>query len=102
MTDAGGTDRSLDTLSGGTRDSFMLAARLAMALKAREGQGLLILDDPFLSFDPHRRRNAMRMLEKFQDETDWQLIFLLKDPLLLADIKGVFSAEKLIELRLAV
>ncbi|MDT8287105.1 MAG: SbcC/MukB-like Walker B domain-containing protein, partial [Elusimicrobiales bacterium] len=83
MTDAGGTKRPIDQLSAGTRDLFMLAARVALARRARkdgEGPALLVLDEPFFTLDPERLRAALRLVAGFHKSSGWQVIILTKDP----------------------
>ncbi|KAF0153914.1 MAG: hypothetical protein FD189_2190 [Elusimicrobia bacterium] len=83
MTDAGGEKRPVDMLSAGTRDLFMLAARVALARRARkdgEGPALLVLDEPFYTLDPERTRAALRLLAGFHRDSGWQVIILTKDP----------------------
>jgi len=83
MTDAGGEKRPIDQLSAGTRDLFMLAARVALARRARkdgEGPALLVLDEPFYALDPERTRAALRLLANFHRDSGWQVIILTKDP----------------------
>ena len=85
LKDAGGKLRRVSNLSSGTRDLFMLGARLLMARKARTGPegaispALLVLDDPFYTLDPQREQAALRLLMEFQRETGWQIIILTKD-----------------------
>jgi DNA repair exonuclease SbcCD ATPase subunit len=100
MTDAGGVERPLEDLSSGTRNSFLFAARLALAKRAAVGKSLLILDEPFTSFDKVRLGNALAVLKKFHDESDWQVIFLTKDEFLVDQVKEVFTKEKVKEHRL--
>lgn len=102
MTDAGGAERPLEDLSSGTRNSFLLAARLALAKRAASGRSLLILDEPFSSFDKTRISNALAMLKKFHDESDWQIIVLTKDESLIDQVKKYFPEEKVKEHRLTV
>lgn len=88
LKDAGGAMRALDELSSGTRDSFMLAARLTLAAAARGKEpGLLLLDDPFTALDARRRAAALDLLKYFQKETGWQLIVFTKDRTLLAAVE---------------
>jgi DNA repair exonuclease SbcCD ATPase subunit len=77
--DAGGGKRALENLSSGTRDAVVLAAKLALAVKAREGKGLLLLDDPFQSMDREREERALRMIQEFHLRHGWQVILLTKD-----------------------
>ncbi len=85
MKDAGGKVRPVKYLSSGARDLFMLAARLMMARKAREGAdgtvypALIVLDDPFYTLDHARTLAAMRLLAEFQGTTGWQVIIFTKD-----------------------
>ena len=100
MTDAGRVERSLEDLFSGTRNSFLFAARLALAKCAAAGKSLLILDEPFTSFDKVRLGNALEVLKKFHDESDRQVIFLTKDEFLVDQVKNVFTEEKVKEHRL--
>ncbi len=79
ITDGGGEKRSLEQLSQGTHDAFVLAARLALARKAVEREGVLILDEPFHALDRKRVELALRLIARFQRETGWQVILLSKD-----------------------
>jgi len=102
MTDAGGVNRPLEDLSSGTRSSFLFAARLALAKRAAGGKSLLILDEPFITFDNDRLGRALAMLKKFHDESGWQVIVLTKDEFLVDQVKKFFPEEKVIEHCLAV
>lgn len=78
--DAAGTARALEALSTGTRDSFVFAARLALALRSSPGGPQLIaLDEPFLTLDAARERNCLEYLRAFQEEHGWQLVLLTKE-----------------------
>ncbi len=62
-------------LSRGTTDQLYLAARLALVkIISEERNPVIILDDPFVTFDENRRRNAIEVLRKFADRYQ---IFLL-------------------------
>ncbi len=87
VADQGGEKRPLEQLSGGTRDAFLLAARLALARKAVDREGVLILDEPFHALDRQRVERALRLIAAFQRETGWQVILLSKDDWL-ADLAG--------------
>ena len=85
--DAGGEKRRTADLSSGTRDSFLFAARLAFArLSAGDsGPGLIVLDEPFYSFDRLRLKKALCLIRKFHLEHGWQVIIFSKDD----DLKGL-------------
>lgn len=83
VTDAGGAQRPVDLLSAGTRDLFMLAARVALARRARkeeDGPALLVLDEPFFTLDPERTAAALRLVAGFHKSSGWQVVILTKDP----------------------
>lgn len=84
VTDASGITRPVKSLSSGTRDLFMLAARLTIAHRARLGPeglapALLVLDEPFYTMDAERERLALKLLGAFHRNTGWQIIILTKD-----------------------
>jgi energy-coupling factor transporter ATP-binding protein EcfA2 len=104
LKDAGGKLRRVSNLSSGTRDLFMLGARLLMARKARTGPegaispALLVLDDPFYTLDPQREQAALRLLMEFQRETGWQIIILTKDITLAKNALTTDHKVKIVEL----
>ena len=97
MKDVRGELLPLGSLSSGTRDLFMFAARLALALKTRLGAGglapaLLVLDEPFYTLDQGRAVAALKLLAAFQKETGWQIILLTKDTAVRAAAEAVIPA----------
>lgn len=100
--DAGGALRPAAHISSGTRDCFMLAARLAIARKARGAKpGILVLDEPFYTLDGPRQAAAVRLLKNFHLQTGWQVILLTKDAALAGALAAGFNdgqGFKLIEL----
>ena len=55
-------------LSDGTVDQIYLAARLALAdLVSEQKNSLMILDDPFVSYDEKRLENAMKVLKELSE-----------------------------------
>ena len=91
VADGGGEKRPLEQLSRGTRDAFMLAARLTLARQAVQGEGLLLLDEPFQALDRRRVEQALRLVAGFQRETGWQVVLLSKDEGLAGLAGAVFS-----------
>jgi uncharacterized protein YhaN len=62
-------------LSRGTIDQLYLAARLALVkIISEDRDPVLILDDPFVTFDDRRRSNAISVLKRFAERYQ---IFLL-------------------------
>jgi DNA repair exonuclease SbcCD ATPase subunit len=93
ITDIAGTVRPVDNLSCGTRACFLLAARFALARRARDGAGLLVLDEPFLALDNVRRTNALAVLRDLHYESGWQIVLLTKDPALVEETRSVFPSD---------
>lgn len=99
--DAGGTARHPDNLSRGTRDLFYFALRLTLAESAAQNGKvpLLVLDEPFHSFDEPRTKKALELLRRFQNEHGSQIIMFSKDKTLEKSMKSIFGDElSLIEL----
>ncbi|MDR1625278.1 MAG: AAA family ATPase [Spirochaetia bacterium] len=85
------------TLSAGTRDAFLLAARLALARKASSGgRALVVLDEPFIALDRNRTGRGLAVLKEFFDKTGWQIILFTKDEALEKQARAVFGRELLV------
>ncbi len=55
-------------LSQGTRDQLYLAARMALVrIISQDRKPVLIFDEPFLTFDAERRKNAIQILKQYRD-----------------------------------
>ncbi len=96
--DAAGGVRSLDHLSTGTRHAMVLAAKLALARKHRNGPGLLVLDEPFLAMDDERESRALELLRDFHDHNGWQIILLTKEIRLVEKVRKLFPEPRIIDL----
>ena len=99
--DAGGTQREIDLLSTGTSESFYLAARLALIAESQLENGLVILDDPCISMDQERRKQAAGIIAKFLRDTSHQIIYLSKDEDIIEDIQEHVSKTSFIHHRLS-
>lgn len=105
MRDAGGKMREVRHLSSGTRDLFLLGARLLMARKARTAEdgtlspGLIVLDDPFYTLDPQREQAALKLLTAFHKDTGWQMIIFTKDEAFAQAALSAGMSVKLTELK---
>lgn len=80
-------------LSTGTRDAFLLAARLTLARKAVQGGGkaLLVMDEPFLTLDAERVERAIEVLKEFQQVTGWQIFLFTKEQELAEKVESRFG-----------
>lgn len=77
--DAEGRSITVSELSSGTRDAFMLAARLCLALKTGKNKAILVFDEPFITIDEEREKRALKLLESFRRERNWQLLIFSRD-----------------------
>jgi DNA repair exonuclease SbcCD ATPase subunit len=96
--DESGAVRELANLSAGTRDAFILAARLILAVKSRPG-GIgvpVIFDESFTALDRKRTEQALKILAEFREKTGWQIIFFTKDPELETQARAVFGNDLII------
>ena len=67
-----------DYLSEGTKDTVLLAFRLAMLKHLfPEGGGLAVFDDPFTDMDPARLSRACALIQEFARQN--QVIFITCD-----------------------
>jgi hypothetical protein len=96
--DAEGGLRSLDNLSTGTRHAMVLAAKLALARKHREGPGVLVLDEPFLAMDGERVARALELLRDFHNRNGWQIILLTKEMELVEKVRTLFRDPCVLDL----
>jgi DNA sulfur modification protein DndD len=96
--DSGGEERTGDLLSTGTRDAFLLAARLVLARKGLnpEQKAIIVLDEPFLALDRPRIGRALAVLEEFHRNEGWQLILFTKDEELETQAGAVFGKDLLV------
>ncbi|MDR3146274.1 MAG: AAA family ATPase [Treponema sp.] len=91
ITDAGGGMREVVQLSAGTRDAFLLAARLVLARKSQARRALIVLDEPFIALDRSRTGRALRMLGEFRESSGWQLVIFTKDGAAEGQAREVFG-----------
>lgn len=69
---------SFDILSEGTKDTIALAFRLAVVRYLfPDGDGLIVLDDPFTDMDPGRQEQACRLVAEFAKK--YQVLFVTCD-----------------------
>jgi len=62
-------------LSRGTLDQIYLACRLALLnLISEDKNPVVIMDDPFITFDKHRRKNALKLLKSLSKK--YQILLL--------------------------
>ena len=96
--DSGGEERDEEYLSAGTRDAFLLAARLVLARKSQDSgkKCVIVLDEPFLTLDRPRIKRALAVLKEFRQKEGWQIIIFTKDEKMEEQARAVFGAELLV------
>jgi DNA repair exonuclease SbcCD ATPase subunit len=101
--DAGGTERRIEHLSSGTRDSFVFAARIALAghSRAPDDPAVLVLDEPFLTLDEPRELQCLEFLREFQERRGWRIVLLTKETRLRNAATTVFPEAVIHELERA-
>lgn len=98
ITDSSGSLRYAEHLSSGTKDCFMLSARLVMAKESFADKGkIMIFDEPFLKMDNNRIQQAVKLVYDFYKETNCQIVFLTKEDFVL-NIFKTFSDIKIVNL----
>jgi uncharacterized protein YhaN len=90
-----GVVRELANLSAGTRDAFILAARLILALKSQTNgsKAPIVFDESFTALDRERTERALKILEEFRGKTGWQIILFTKDLELEKQARAVFGND---------
>jgi DNA repair exonuclease SbcCD ATPase subunit len=91
ITDAGGGIRDVVQLSAGTRDAFLLAARLVLARKSQARRALIVLDEPFIALDRPRTGRALGVLGEFRESSGWQLVLFTKDEVTAGQAREIFG-----------
>ena len=98
ISDSQGIEQIDEHLSTGTKDAFLLAARLCLAKKSLDkgAHAIIVLDEPFLALDKERTNKALVLLQEFHKETQWQIVLLTKDKELTNQAKTIFGKETVI------
>jgi len=99
--DEEGELREIQHLSTGTRDLFYLSVRLFFASRFHPDPGVLVLDEPFGSFDEGRITRALELIEHFRTRKGWQIILLSKDSMVVESVKNTVNAASLAVIELA-
>jgi hypothetical protein len=95
VADAEGSLRPETALSSGTRDAFLLAARLVLARKSvpEDRPAVVVLDEPFMTLDRPRTGNVILVLKEFRESSGWQIVLFTKDEELAASMARTFGNE---------
>lgn len=80
-------NRSIEALSSATRDTVYIAMRMSILKRIHEEGRIILLDDPFITFDEKRLLNALLFLKGFAEEYNIRIILFTKDMY----IKNIFA-----------
>lgn len=97
LTDAAGEPRTIENLSTGTRDAFILATRFSFALRSWKENfpGIIVFDEPFHSLDDERLKKTVGLIKRFHDEKKWQVVVFTKDRGLAEELARASDSSKL-------
>lgn len=99
--DCSGVSRDVMNLSSGTKDAFVLAARLALLEKVNVPKhSFLILDDPFIHLDQERMQKGIEAIKLFHQEHEMPLLFFTKDRETKDRFCTIFEDALLIDLKM--
>lgn len=79
LEDENGELRSLEHLSLGTKDSFYIAAKLALCEKRDPDLKLFLMDEPFIALDNQRETEALKVLKHYVEDKNWQILIFSKE-----------------------
>ncbi len=72
-------ERPVDYLSSATKDAMYLSIRLSVLSEIHEHGRIILLDDPFITFDHNRTINALMFLKAFSEEKNIPIVLFTKD-----------------------
>ena len=71
--------RNVELLSSATKDAVYIAMRLSILTKIHEAGRLILLDDPFITFDNNRTKEALSFIRKYSKKYKIPIAIFTKD-----------------------
>lgn len=71
--------RNVELLSSATKDAVYIAMRLSILTKIHEAGRLILLDDPFITFDNNRTKEALGFLREYVNKYNIPIAIFTKD-----------------------
>ncbi|MEI0478045.1 ATP-binding protein [Brachyspira pulli] len=71
--------RNVELLSSATKDAVYIAMRLSMITKIHEQGRLILLDDPFITFDNNRTKEALSFIKEYSNKYNIPIVIFTKD-----------------------
>ena len=71
--------RNVEFLSSATRDAVYIAMRLSILTKIHQAGRLILLDDPFITFDNNRTKEALSFIKEYSKNYNIPIVIFTKD-----------------------
>lgn len=71
--------RNVELLSSATRDAVYIAMRLSILTKIHQAGILILLDDPFITFDNNRTKEALSFIKEYSKNYNIPVVIFTKD-----------------------
>ena len=71
--------RNVELLSSATRDAVYIAMRLSILTKIHQAGRLILLDNPFITFDNNRTKEALSFIKEYSKNYNIPIVIFTKD-----------------------
>ncbi len=71
--------RNVELLSSATKDAVYIAMRLSILTKIHQAGRLILLDDPFITFDNNRTKEALSFIKEYSKNYNIPIVIFTKD-----------------------
>ena len=71
--------RNIELLSSATKDAVYIAMRLSILTKIHQAGRLILLDDPFITFDNNRTKEALSFIKEYSKNYNIPIVIFTKD-----------------------
>ena len=71
--------RNVELLSSATKDAVYIAMRFSILTKIHQAGRLILLDDPFITFDNNRTKEALSFIKEYSKNYNIPLVIFTKD-----------------------
>jgi len=89
--------RNVEFLSSATKDAVYIAMRLSILTKIHQAGRLILLDDPFITFDNNRIKEALSFIKEYSKNYNIPVVIFTKD-LFIKDFMSEFEDITIYEL----
>lgn len=88
--------RNVELLSSATKDAVYIAMRLSILTKIHQAGRLILLDDPFITFDNNRTKEALSFIKEYSKNYNIPVVIFTKDTFtrdFMAEYKDIIMYE---------